>query len=98
MAGELGFEPRLAESESAVLPLDDSPAEAPIINRHNISEGAGAWKAGILVETASGFKAFRPISHIGWHFTGCSRPVAVLAFPGPFPQAGEADSMTLYVK
>jgi hypothetical protein len=25
MAGELGFEPRLAESESAVLPLDDSP-------------------------------------------------------------------------
>jgi hypothetical protein len=26
MAGELGFEPRLAESESAVLPLDDSPS------------------------------------------------------------------------
>ena len=25
LAGELGFEPRLAESESAVLPLDDSP-------------------------------------------------------------------------
>jgi hypothetical protein len=25
VAGELGFEPRLAESESAVLPLDDSP-------------------------------------------------------------------------
>ena len=25
MAGELGFEPRLTESESAVLPLDDSP-------------------------------------------------------------------------
>ena len=25
MAGELGLEPRLAESESAVLPLDDSP-------------------------------------------------------------------------
>ncbi len=26
MAGELGFEPRLTESESAVLPLDDSPS------------------------------------------------------------------------
>ena len=25
VAGELGFEPRQAESESAVLPLDDSP-------------------------------------------------------------------------
>ena len=25
MAGEQGFEPWLAESESAVLPLDDSP-------------------------------------------------------------------------
>jgi hypothetical protein len=25
MAGEPGFEPRLTESESAVLPLDDSP-------------------------------------------------------------------------
>ncbi len=28
MAGELGFEPRQAESESAVLPLDDSPCWA----------------------------------------------------------------------
>ena len=27
MAGGLGFEPRLAESESAVLPLDDPPSE-----------------------------------------------------------------------
>ena len=27
LAGGLGFEPRLAESESAVLPLDDPPAE-----------------------------------------------------------------------
>ena len=26
MAGGLGFEPRLAESESAVLPLDDPPS------------------------------------------------------------------------
>lgn len=28
MAGGLGFEPRQAESESAVLPLDDPPTEA----------------------------------------------------------------------
>jgi hypothetical protein len=27
VAGELGFEPRQAESESAVLPLDDSPRD-----------------------------------------------------------------------
>ena len=27
MAGGLGFEPRLAESESAVLPLDDPPTK-----------------------------------------------------------------------
>ena len=32
VAGELGFEPRLTESESAVLPLNYSPtAEAPRI-------------------------------------------------------------------
>ena len=30
MAGGLGFEPRQAESESAVLPLDDPPTGASI--------------------------------------------------------------------
>src|SRR5437868_6523138 len=30
VAGGLGFEPRLAESESAVLPLDDPPSDAPL--------------------------------------------------------------------
>src|ERR1700685_3389387 len=30
MAGGLGFEPRLAESESAVLPLDDPPNPLPL--------------------------------------------------------------------
>ena len=30
LAGGLGFEPRLAESESAVLPLDDPPMEAAL--------------------------------------------------------------------
>lgn len=29
LAGGLGFEPRLAESESAVLPLDDPPPGCP---------------------------------------------------------------------
>lgn len=33
MAGEQGFEPWLAESESAVLPLDDSPIVSKI-NSH----------------------------------------------------------------
>ena len=32
MAGGLGFEPRLAESESAVLPLDDPPNEERKLN------------------------------------------------------------------
>ena len=32
MAGGLGFEPRLAESESAVLPLDDPPREERKLN------------------------------------------------------------------
>src|SRR5580693_2993699 len=30
LAGGLGFEPRLAESESAVLPLDDPPSDAQL--------------------------------------------------------------------
>ena len=33
MAGELGFEPRLAESESAVLPLDDPPMVFELLSR-----------------------------------------------------------------
>ena len=37
LAGELGFEPRLAESESAVLPLDDSPIN-PKLNAWNIED------------------------------------------------------------
>ncbi len=32
MAGGLGFEPRLAESESAVLPLDDPPNRLLIVS------------------------------------------------------------------
>ena len=32
LAGGLGFEPRLAESESAVLPLDDPPTAGRLIN------------------------------------------------------------------
>ena len=43
MAGGLGFEPRLAESESAVLPLDDPPPR--IIADDNTA--AMAWVAGV---------------------------------------------------
>ncbi len=51
MAGGEGFEPSLAESESAVLPLDDPPSgmrqfriECRQVNapRHLLSEGEGA--------------------------------------------------------
>ena len=34
MAGGLGFEPRLTESESAVLPLDDPPKNQDAIRWH----------------------------------------------------------------
>ncbi len=42
MAGELGLEPRLTESESVVLPLDDSPIEGcrSVITGRN---GLGKW-------------------------------------------------------
>ena len=43
LAGGLGFEPRLAESESAVLPLDDPPPGSA--NRHRLTIVA---KAGLL--------------------------------------------------
>ncbi len=36
LAGELGFEPSLADPESAVLPLDDSPVPN-IIHRNAVS-------------------------------------------------------------
>jgi hypothetical protein len=45
MAGGLGFEPRLAESESAVLPLDDPPETS----RAKIQELRSKVKAGNLV-------------------------------------------------
>ena len=41
MAGELGFEPRLTESESVVLPLDDSPGEQVL--------GASYWELGCIL-------------------------------------------------
>ena len=34
LAGGLGFEPRLAESESAVLPLDDPPLKNSLSDFH----------------------------------------------------------------
>ena len=42
MAGGLGFEPRLAESESAVLPLDDPP------NRESLSYHLGEALATVM--------------------------------------------------
>ena len=59
LAGGLGFEPRLAESESAVLPLDDPPARRPALSLYNTSEGARAGRSGYMIQTAVGFKDFR---------------------------------------
>ena len=49
LAGELGFEPRLTESESAVLPLNDSPIPPfssgeiyPFQFSHKIKKGQNA--------------------------------------------------------
>ena len=38
LAGEEGFEPSLADSESAVLPLDDSPAQKDYSTGKNLSQ------------------------------------------------------------
>ena len=48
MAGELGFEPSLADPESAVLPLDDSPA--PRIIHRNVVSGKPVRKFGSSVD------------------------------------------------
>jgi hypothetical protein len=42
LAGELGFEPRLTESESAVLPLNYSPI--PSCNQHISRDVKSAWQ------------------------------------------------------
>ena len=39
MAGGLGFEPRLAESESAVLPLDDPPRSLKVKSQNHRLSG-----------------------------------------------------------
>jgi hypothetical protein len=54
VAGGLGFEPRLAESESAVLPLDDPPSDArlksgPITRRIDSTTRWGAVGLSITV-------------------------------------------------
>src|ERR1051326_1133774 len=58
VAGGLGFEPRLAESESAVLPLDDPPAGAvvPQVSR--------AGRRRNLVRGGPGFKPVAPGAHV----------------------------------
>ena len=48
LAGGLGFEPRLAESESAVLPLDDPPK-----SREKIQEKRGKLKRKLILQFAT---------------------------------------------
>jgi hypothetical protein len=52
MAGGLGFEPRLAESESAVLPLDDPPSIPYVV------QGDGLYSIGRILQLVPG--AFTP--------------------------------------
>src|SRR5579872_1203469 len=63
MAGGLGFEPRLAESESAVLPLDDPPPERRaryyIGRRGTGQRSRGAGRSDTI---AGGFWIGRPAS------------------------------------
>ena len=56
MAGEPGFEPRLAESESAVLPLNYSPAGTPISGAASAKRSACGLRRdeGHLVDSSSG--------------------------------------------
>ena len=56
VAGGLGFEPRQAESESAVLPLDDPPTEGV-----RLDYGAGAFKAVSGPVKPLGRQAFHPL-------------------------------------
>lgn len=56
VAGELGLEPRLTESESVVLPLDDSPIEGfgTVITGQN---GLGKWTSVFRPTCPHGLKA-----------------------------------------
>ncbi len=45
MAGGLGFEPRQAESESAVLPLDDPPPGRCTYGARVVRKASGRWRA-----------------------------------------------------
>src|SRR5260221_5659941 len=56
MAGGLGFEPRLAESESAVLPLDDPPpvCRPEIVAEHRRQLHRPAGAAGAASESTLG--------------------------------------------
>ena len=59
MAGEQGFEPWLAESESAVLPLDDSPK-----NHRRIIQQLGYCVCFLLVKMKEFFKSSAFFSYL----------------------------------
>ena len=55
MAGGLGFEPRLTESESAVLPLDDPPrATGPMLTLGELGRATGLVQADLLALDLAG--------------------------------------------
>src|SRR5205085_2576056 len=63
LAGGLGFEPRLAESESAVLPLDDPPSGSPRLHS-TAAAHLNSWSAARFLQDPAAFLV-RPSSWSG---------------------------------
>ena len=68
MAGGLGFEPRLAESESAVLPLDDPPIFPDMDQGDGISKSGYPVRSSIAVGRSVLAKSIRPSQASSGHW------------------------------
>ena len=82
LAGGLGFEPRLTESESAVLPLDDPP-------RSERPSGDGRWETGIDGISLSGDPALAMASGAP---TASRRPISASRTAGACAPCGDRPS------
>src|SRR5687768_7455475 len=77
LAGELGFEPRLAESESAVLPLDDSPSALGAARGQRLDRRTGR------VAQARAVLALKPQKILKIYARNCLRRLARLGCAAP---------------
>ena len=68
MAGGLGFEPRLAESESAVLPLDDPPIFPDMDQGDGIAKSGYPVRSSIAVGRSVLAKSIRPSQASSGHW------------------------------